>query len=80
MKFFLSMLACLASASLVLAQETENPGLVGWNEVCGTIVGTKPCTNSLLRCCYLHPDFGVCRVKCPTFTSPPDPVTPVARK
>jgi hypothetical protein len=33
----------------------------GWNEVCGTIAGTQPCSNPFLKCCYLYPDFGTCK-------------------
>ena len=43
----------------------------GWNEVCGTIAGTQPCSNPFLKCCYLYPDFGTCKIPafCPTITT-----------
>ncbi|KAF9528381.1 hypothetical protein CPB83DRAFT_906881 [Crepidotus variabilis] len=78
MKFSLPLIF-LACAHFVTAQETEDPGIEGWNEVCGTFIGTKNCTNTVLSCCYLWSDYGVCRVKCPEFGSvipEPEPIPP----
>ncbi|KAJ7269843.1 hypothetical protein C8J57DRAFT_1508974 [Mycena rebaudengoi] len=36
---------------------------------CGTIIGTKPCKCAQGVCCYLHPDDGICLLKCPKKTT-----------
>ncbi|KAF4618217.1 hypothetical protein D9613_011606 [Agrocybe pediades] len=59
MKFAYAFTILFALALGAHAQ-TFDPSLVpGWNEVCGTIAGTTPCSNPLLQCCYLYPDYGV---------------------
>ncbi|KDR80346.1 hypothetical protein GALMADRAFT_1192277 [Galerina marginata CBS 339.88] len=66
MKLFSAFL--VFALSVVVAGQDADPGIVGWNEQCGSILGTQPCSNPALKCCYLYPDYGVCRLFCPKST------------
>ncbi|KAJ8081761.1 hypothetical protein PM082_007607 [Marasmius tenuissimus] len=65
---FATLILLAVTTCVVAAPSTEykdSPGTLGEGEVCGTIKGTiiqEPCAHGL-KCCYIHPDYGVCTPK-----------------
>ncbi|KAF9262280.1 hypothetical protein L218DRAFT_1000781 [Marasmius fiardii PR-910] len=56
------LLLLLAVGTFATREGRDYPVPLGGQ--CGTIAGTKPCATGL-KCCYLHPDDGVCLAVCP---------------
>ncbi|KAJ3567279.1 hypothetical protein NP233_g6470 [Leucocoprinus birnbaumii] len=70
------LFAALTSVAAVPAP--EDAGVPGLGKPCGFIATAVNCAkyHPKLRCCYIHPDVGYCRFKCP-IVDPPPPRVPI---